>query len=1030
MSGNNPAGSTWKKWDLHVHSPCSIVQHYGGNTDAAWGAFLADLEKLPPDFKVIGVNDYIFIEGYERVRKAKREQGRLKNIDLILPVVEFRLDKFAGVVKKDEHGKYSQSDWNRINLHVIFDELDPEVIRQQFLNALAPCYDLIPDSTHLKGKWQAVITPDSLAELGQKIIDAAPEKEKASYGGALQEGFNNLCVSLDSIIQALNKHPLTNRYLLAVGKTEWENMKWNDQSIAEKRNVINGVHLVFTAAPNPESYEMARRKLVEANVKSTLLDCSDAHALSTSENKDRIGNCFTWIKADSTFEGLRQAVTEFEQRVFIGDLPPKRQLVAANRTKYASAITIKKKAGSTLNDIWFDVDLVLNHDLVAIIGNKGSGKSALADVAALAGSTKNYEKFSFLTEDRFRDPKSKLAAHFVGTLRWQDGTDSSRELHLNPAASDVERVKYLPQSYLEALCNELGGGGSSTFDSELRKIIYTHVPEEEKLDFLSLDALLDFKVAEIESERRQVAQQLSKLNEEISEIEKRLAPTARLSLETQLEAKRKELQALEKAKPATVEDPAASDAAKAEAAATAAKLQELEGQLAAIRAEEQAARDKKAGATKRSALVNRAVQALRNHEKAHEQFLGDLRTTLVEIDSNLSADDVVSLKVDTTKLDAIGAAMKMEIEAQDKILNSQEASGLTKRRAAIEAEIKAIKSKLGEKQRLFVVYREQLAQWERAKAELTGAKEKVYSIAWFETEIQELAQLPERRNQLRQARDTTVQRLHEQIGKTVSEYKRLYQPVQAFVESAANMDMPLPLAFNVRIAEEGFQDEFLARINRQARGSFSGIDESNQLIHGILRETDFGDPDATVQFVNRIDDMLHVDRREGSNGSEVQPGDQLRKGNELKDVYDFIFGLSYLQPRYSLTYGGQEIGRLSPGERGLLLLVFYLLVDKDDIPLVIDQPEENLDNQTIYKILVTCIKAAKQRRQVIMVTHNPNLAVVCDAEQIIYASCDKSKNLFGYISGAIESPEIKAKVVEILEGTEPAFVNRKRKYGL
>jgi hypothetical protein len=685
MSNNNPAGSTWKKWDLHVHSPCSIVQHFGGNTEAAWEAFLADIENLPPEFKVIGINDYIFIEGYERVRKAKRDQGRLQNIDLILPVVEFRLDKFAGVVKKDEHGNYSQSDWNRINLHVIFDELDPEVIRQQFLNALAPCYDLIPDSTHLKGKWQAVITRDSLKQLGQMIINAAPADKKAAYGAPLQEGFNNLCVSLESIKKALDKHPLTNRYLLAVGKTEWDNMKWDDQSIAEKRNVINGVDLVFTAAPNPESYETARKRLLESNVKSTLLDCSDAHALSTSENNERIGNCFTWIKADSTFEGLRQAVTEFDQRIFIGDLPPKLQLVAGNRTKYASAITIKKKAGTTLSDMWFDVDLPLNHDLVAIIGNKGSGKSALADMVALAGSTKNHEKFSFLTEDRFRDPKSKLATHFISRLRWEDGTDSSRELHLNPAASDVERVKYLPQSYLETLCNELGGGGSFTFDAELRKIIYTHVPEEERLDFLSLDDLLNFKVAEIESERQQVVQHLSKLNEEISAIEKRLAPDSRLSLETQLENRRKELQALEKAKPAAVDDPAASDAAKTEAAVASAKLQELESQLAVIRAEEQAARDKKVTDSKRSALVNRTLQALRNHEKAHKQFLSDLKRMLNEIASNLSTDDVVSLKVDTAKLDAIGTDLKAEIEAQDKILNSQDAVSVTKRREAVES---------------------------------------------------------------------------------------------------------------------------------------------------------------------------------------------------------------------------------------------------------------------------------------------------------------------------------------------------------
>lgn len=1030
MSNNKPAGATWKKWDLHIHTPYSIVQNYGANTDAVWEAFFADLESLPPEFKVIGINDYIFVDGYERVRKAKLEQGRLPNIDLILPVVEFRLDKFAGVVKKDEHGNYSQSDWNRINLHVIFDELDPEVIRQQFLSALAPSYDLIPDSTHLKGKWQAVITRDSLTQLGQMIIDAAPADKRAAYGGPLQEGFNNLCVSLASIEKALQTHPLKGRYLLAVGKTEWENMKWDDQSIAEKRNVINGVQLVFTAAPNPESYEVARQRLAGSNVKSTLLDCSDAHALSTSANKDRIGNCFTWIKADATFEGLRQTVTEFDQRVFVGDVPPKRQLVAANRRKYASAITIKKKAGSALPDTWFDVNLPLNHDLVAIIGNKGSGKSALADAVALAGSTKNYEKFSFLTEDRFRDPKSKLAAHFEGTLRWEDGTDSTRELHQNPSPSDVERVKYLPQSYLEALCNELGGGSSSIFDSELRKIIYTHVPEEAKLGCLSLDDLLTFKVAEIEGEREQVARQLSKLNDAIGAIEKRLAPEFRLSMETQLDGKRQELQALESARPAAIEDPVASDVAKAEVLAATTRLQELEDQLAAIRAEEQVARDRKAGASKRVALVNRALQALVNHEKAHAQFVDDLKATIIEIDSSLATEDVVSLTTNASKLESVGAVMTAEIEAQDKILASQAATSITKRREAAESEIKAIKSTLDEKQRLYVVYREQLSQWERAKAGLIGTKEKVHSILWFEAEVEELSRLPEESRRWREARIGTVRRLHELIGMTVAEYKRLYQPVQGFVQSAANMDMPLPLAFNVRIAEEGFQDSFLARINRQTRGSFSGIDESNQLIHGILRETDFDDMDATVQFVSRIDDMLHVDRRDGGSGNEMQPSDQLRKGNDINDLYGFLFGLSYLEPRYSLTYGGQEIGRLSPGERGLLLLVFYLLVDKDDIPLIIDQPEENLDNQTIYKILVTCIKMAKQRRQVIMVTHNPNLAVVCDAEQIICASCDKASNLFGYTSGAIESADIKTRIVEILEGTEPAFVNRQRKYGL
>ena len=76
-----------------------------------------------------------------------------------------------------------------------------------------------------------------------------------------------------------------------------------------------------------------------------------------------------------------------------------------------------------------------------------------------------------------------------------------------------------------------------------------------------------------------------------------------------------------------------------------------------------------------------------------------------------------------------------------------------------------------------------------------------------------------------------------------------------------------------------------------------------------------------------------------------------------------------------------------------------------------------------------CIKDAKKRRQIVMVTHNPNLAVVCDAEQIICAEMQKDhENAVNYISGSIEDPMINAKIVDILEGTRPAFDKRDDKY--
>ena len=119
---------------------------------------------------------------------------------------------------------------------------------------------------------------------------------------------------------------------------------------------------------------------------------------------------------------------------------------------------------------------------------------------------------------------------------------------------------------------------------------------------------------------------------------------------------------------------------------------------------------------------------------------------------------------------------------------------------------------------------------------------------------------------------------------------------------------------------------------------------------------------------------------------------------------------------------------LSPGQRGSVLLVFYLALSKDKKPLIIDQPEDNLDNQSIYNKLVPCVLEAKKHRQIFLVTHNPNLAVACDAEQIIYCTLNESNPKIRYDSGSIENPIIKQHIIDVLEGTEPAFVLRKNKY--
>lgn len=203
--------------------------------------------------------------------------------------------------------------------------------------------------------------------------------------------------------------------------------------------------------------------------------------------------------------------------------------------------------------------------------------------------------------------------------------------------------------------------------------------------------------------------------------------------------------------------------------------------------------------------------------------------------------------------------------------------------------------------------------------------------------------------------------------------------------------------------------------------------DGEEVLKKLVEKYDFNEWANTKAFLDDIISYLKYDQRQSDKPS-VKVTEQLRKAQDVTSLYDYLFSLDYLRPRYVLKLDDQ-LGQLSPGERGALLLIFYLLVDHDDIPLIIDRPEENLDNQTVYKQLVSAIKRAKERRQILVVTHSPNLAVVCDAEQVICCSIDKKNgNRMEYVSGAIENPEINAKIVDILEGTKPAFNNRRAKY--
>lgn len=423
---SDPRGSVWRKWDLHVHTPDSIVNGYGG-TDA-WGKFIKALSTLPPEIKVLGINDYIFLDGYKKVITAKKE-GKLPNIELILPVVELRLDKFGG----------SKSGLSRVNFHIIFsDEIDPEIIESQFLGALSSKYVLSPeyDSLRTTGKWAAVPTRKSVEDLGCLIIESVPEAERAKFRAPIVEGFNNLCISLSAVQEALKAHYFNGKFVTAVGKTEWADIKWNDHSIADKKTIINGADLVFIASDSADDFIKARKSLTDGAVNDRLLDCSDAHQYADAGHKDRLGNCLTWIKADPTFEGLRQAVFEYPTRVHVAATPPLEPLLQIKKVRLSFPSATVLKSGEREDVFCFrdERELTFSPYLTCIIGGRGTGKSTLLNLL--------HEKLEPGSTDFFKQNKLAPSAATVADCVSIDGISEQRV------------VEFLQQNEIEQFATE------------------------------------------------------------------------------------------------------------------------------------------------------------------------------------------------------------------------------------------------------------------------------------------------------------------------------------------------------------------------------------------------------------------------------------------------------------------------------------------------------------------------------------------------------------------------------------------------
>jgi len=279
----------------------------------------------------------------------------------------------------------------------------------------------------------------------------------------------------------------------------------------------------------------------------------------------------------------------------------------------------------------------------------------------------------------------------------------------------------------------------------------------------------------------------------------------------------------------------------------------------------------------------------------------------------------------------------------------------------------------------------------------------------------------------KEARIEISEKIFDKKQDVIKVYKDVKQKLDAIIEDNTDLLDNYKINIEARLSfNYNFRDTFFKNINQNQVGTFYSIEGGNVQFNKLIKEVDFDDKENVKSFLTSTIEAVFEDKRDNYNNAKRYLDGQIK---EPLDLYNSLFSLSFLEYNYQLMQGNKKLQQLSPGERGALLLIFYLLLDKDNKPLIIDQPEDNLDNHSVANILVPFIRKAKANRQIILVTHNPNLAVVSDAEQVIFVNIDKENEYsFEYQSGSIENRSINERIVQVLEGAMPAFNKRKQKY--
>jgi energy-coupling factor transporter ATP-binding protein EcfA2 len=982
FDGGNARGSVWHRWDPHIHVPgTALNDQYGGNDP--WEVFLKAAEDANPPLRALGITDYFGIQGYMQVREYKAA-GRLPNVEFIFPNVELRLS-------------IETSKASAINLHLLFcpDDADHVERIHRFLRELQFSY---------QGETYRCERAD-LIRLGRahnpKIVDD---------GAARTEGANQFKVTLQDLKRAVdNSEWAQKNVLFAVAGGEKDGTSGlrdeNASFAALRKEIERFANIIFSGNPKQASFWLGQEGVtveqlqLQYNGPKPCLHGSDAHSASKVGVPDIKRLC--WIKGDLAFETLRQVCIEPGERAFIGEEPPKGALTGTT----VSAISVS-------NASWLSKSKVeLNPGLVAIIGARGSGKTALADLIAIAGLSMSPRA----NDKSFLSRAKAFLGYSEARLHWTSGEQTYAGLapHDSDELLDHPHVQYMSQQFVDQLCS--ADGPNDELVQEIERVIFNAHPYPDRLGADTFQELLNTRLEASHDKQARNKQALARASTELTE-----------------ERVRKDgLKALEKDRD---ERQAAIEKDKKGRNSLIGKGNEAR----ALRLDEMSeAVDRRRQDVDRAKLKLRALQLLKqdvNDFRTREavEHLENLKRRREE--TGLSQQDWEQFKLNfagdvDVLLDARiaearrgvvvveGAQVAPDPDADPNVALIPEGATLADQTLALlEREFNRLKNLVGidvQNAKRYTALSEKIT---KAESGLKKVLQQIERAKASDDKIKELVN----------ARRTAYAQIFAGIVEEEAELESLYAPIKERIEQAGGSLSKLSFSVRraVNIAEWAAKGERLLDLRKT--GPFRGRGElEKRATQKLLAAWSMGDAATAASAL-----LDFVKENEADLRAHIPDGDEFR--GWARDISDWLYSTEHISVGYGLQYDGVDIEQLSPGTRGIVLLLLYLAIDaEDDRPLIIDQPEENLDPQSIFQELVNRFREAKKRRQIIIVTHNANLVVNTDAEQVIVATCGPHRPSqlpeISYESGSLENPRIRKHVCDILEGGERAFRERAKR---